>query len=105
MHHIHNAASHAMSTLCHVLEDALDDIFVYLRYANSALAFEDSQRLLDLKPLKFLRLVESRWFQIHDVLILFLELLDPLKGHFASLPMMERRKGRVKDICKFLDDP
>ena len=105
MHHVHNAASDAMSTLGHDLEDALDNLFMYLRYAKSAQAFEDSQRLLDLKPLKFLRRVESRLLQIHDVLIRFLKLYDSLKCHFYGLPTTERRKGRVKDICRFLDDP
>jgi len=104
LHHVHNSASSAMLTLGHELEDILDEIFIYLRYAKSARAFEESQRLMNLKPLKCLRRVETRWLQIYDVIMRLLELYHPLKSHLAAQPASVRQKGRVKDIIKFLDD-
>lgn len=105
MHHVHNSASKAMDSLDDYLEDALDDIFLYLRYAKASESFSDVQKMLEMRPLKFLRRVESRWLQICEVVTRFKELLPALKTFFANLPKQEQVKDRVKRIRKVLDSP
>ena len=103
MHHVHNSTAKAMAALGEEVEEILDDIFFYLRYAKAATSFDEAQRLLDLEPLKFLRRVESCWLQIYDVTERFLQLFPALTSYFASLPATEQKKERVQRILSYLN--
>lgn len=105
MHHVHNAASKATGMFGGMIEEILDEIFIFLRYAKQAKNFEKAQELLDLTPLKFKRRIECRWLQIVDVVKRFIALFEPLKTFFSGLPSKEQKKPRVMTIRSFLDSP
>lgn len=105
LHHVHNACSRAMCAIGEDIEELLDDIHNYLRYAKAANEFVKVQEFLGLEPLRYLRRVETRWLQIREVVDRHINLHDSLLEFFRSLPKSEKDKPKVKRILMRLEAP
>ncbi len=106
LHHVHNATAGALTSFGDdEIEDLLDDVFNYLRFAKSATAFAEAQELLDLEPLRYKRHVKTRWLQIFDVIERHIRLHPILLNFFNGLSSAEKSREKVRRILTKLNSP
>lgn len=106
LHHVHNATASALTSFGDdEIEDVLDDVFNYLRFAKSATAFAEAQEVLDLEPLRYKRHVKTRWLQIFDVIERHILLHPVLLNFFNDLSTAEKAREKVRRILSKLNSP